>query len=667
LPKVSIHVPAHNEPPEMVIETLDALARLDYPHFEVLVIDNNTADESLWRPVEEHCRRLGPRFRFFHLLPWPGYKSGALNFALSQTAADAEIIGIVDADYIVEPGWLADLVGYFADPACAFVQTPQDYRDAPSRGRFARAMYLSYLYFFRISMASRNQRNGIIFAGTMGLIRRRALEEADGWDEWCITEDAELSLRLLEKGYRGIYVDQTYGRGLMPLDYAGLKKQRFRWAFGGMQILRMHAALLFHPWRGRLSPAQRFSYVSGGLQWLNDPLTLAFTVLLLFGSSALLIGGSFYVQPIVGAVVLVPPLFIFFAVARFLWAFRVRTGCRLREAIDALVILMGLTWVVTLACLRGLTSRQGVFLRTPKQEGGRQTLIEAGRIAGWETALGCAALLLMGALLLDRPVDFLTARGIIVVLLGWQALTYLSGSRSSLWSYLEGAGGWPGLRRKVSEDAGYALGTLVRERRMAGLVLLMAALGGGIYYLAISRAPVEERMARVDPLRQYLPAETVMRPTVEQRVASRLMLEAEAVRSGDPVRALMLWHPEGTIIDRNYTPADPGDDRIWSGREELLERYRREIAQRKYHRLRHLNLDVDVRGDVAVVTNDLDALLETPGRRIVYRVALPKSDRWTFRRIGGEWKIVSLEVNRASPASGRVRPLSTAESGGSVR
>src|SRR5260221_1549168 len=48
-PRVSLHLPAYNEPPEMVVETLDALARLDYPNYEVLVIDNNTSDERLWR------------------------------------------------------------------------------------------------------------------------------------------------------------------------------------------------------------------------------------------------------------------------------------------------------------------------------------------------------------------------------------------------------------------------------------------------------------------------------------------------------------------------------------------------------------------------------------------------------------------------------------------
>ena len=55
LPFVSLHVPAHNEPPDMVIETLTSLLRLDYPNYEVVVIDDNTDDEALWRPVEDWC------------------------------------------------------------------------------------------------------------------------------------------------------------------------------------------------------------------------------------------------------------------------------------------------------------------------------------------------------------------------------------------------------------------------------------------------------------------------------------------------------------------------------------------------------------------------------------------------------------------------------------
>ena len=79
------------------------------------------------------------------------------------------------------------------------MQTPQDYRDHQG-DVFSESTYRGYKYFFEVSMPSRNERNAIIFAGTMGLIRKSVLEEIGGWDEWCITEDAEASLRILKKG-----------------------------------------------------------------------------------------------------------------------------------------------------------------------------------------------------------------------------------------------------------------------------------------------------------------------------------------------------------------------------------------------------------------------------------------------------------------------------------
>ena len=117
-------------------------------------------------------------------------------------------------------------------------------------------------------MPARNERNSIIFAGTMGLPRRSAVERLGGWDEWTITEDAETSLRLLPAGWSGWFLDQPLGRGIMPLTFAALKSQRFRWCFGGMQILRKHWRDL-RPWDrhpgNRLSVAQRMDYLLGGL------------------------------------------------------------------------------------------------------------------------------------------------------------------------------------------------------------------------------------------------------------------------------------------------------------------------------------------------------------------------------------------------------------------
>jgi len=80
--------------------------------------------------VEAWCARHGDQgFKFAHLDDWPGYKSGALNYVLRQlTAADADVIGIIDSDYQVQPGWLRRCAPAFADPWIGFVQTPQDYR-----------------------------------------------------------------------------------------------------------------------------------------------------------------------------------------------------------------------------------------------------------------------------------------------------------------------------------------------------------------------------------------------------------------------------------------------------------------------------------------------------------------------------------------------------------
>ena len=82
----------------MLKATLDAVARLDYPNFECVVVINNTPDPTFWRPVEDHCRTLGERFKFINADNVAGYKAGALRLALAHTAADAEVIGVIDAD-----------------------------------------------------------------------------------------------------------------------------------------------------------------------------------------------------------------------------------------------------------------------------------------------------------------------------------------------------------------------------------------------------------------------------------------------------------------------------------------------------------------------------------------------------------------------------------------
>src|SRR2546423_11534234 len=235
-PRVALQVPCFNEPIEVMRETLTALVKLDYPEVVVQVVDNNTKDPKLWHALEQLCAELGGRFEFIHLEPWPGYKAGALNEATRRLPADVSILGIVDADYIVKPGFLSAMVGHFADERVAFVQTPQNYRDWRDSG-YLRGLFYSYRYFFDITMPARANRNAIIFAGTMGLIRRSALERVGGWDESVITEDAEASLRMLGLGTIGVYEPTVWGEGVMPPSFDGLKKQRFRWGLRRIQVL----------------------------------------------------------------------------------------------------------------------------------------------------------------------------------------------------------------------------------------------------------------------------------------------------------------------------------------------------------------------------------------------------------------------------------------------
>jgi len=376
LPKVSLQIAAYNEPPDMLIETIASAERIDYPNFEILVIDNNTTDPDVWRPVEDYCRDR-ERVRFIHVEDWPGYKSGALNLALTEyTAPDAELVGVIDADYVVEPDYLRSVVGYFADPNIGFVQTPQDYREY-EQDAYLTACYDAYKYFFTTSMPSRNERNSIIFAGTMGLLRRSVLEDLGGWDEWCITEDAETSLRMLKAGHSGLFIPTPYGRGIMPLTFASLKSQRFRWCFGGMQILRRHWRELM-PWdrdpKNRLTMGQRYDYLLSGLQWFNDLVNLAFTVVLLAMGVVFLTGGHVGLRPLEGAVVLLPAAIIASGLLRALWALRERTGIGVKRSLLAFANWLSLSWTVSLACVQGLLRAEGVFMRTPKSSDGHRLL-----------------------------------------------------------------------------------------------------------------------------------------------------------------------------------------------------------------------------------------------------------------------------------------------------
>ena len=362
-PKVSIHVPCYNEPPEMVKQTLDALANLDYPDFEVLIIDNNTKDPAVWEPVRDYCATLGPRFKFFHVAPLAGFKGGALNYLIPHTAPDAEVIAVIDSDYCVDRNWLKHMVPHFADPKIAIVQSPQDYRDQ-NESTFKKLCYSEYKGFFHIGMVTRNDRDAIIQHGTMTMTRRSVLEEL-GWADWCICEDAELGLRVFEKGYSAAYSHNSYGKGLMPDTFIDFKKQRFRWAYGAIQIIKRHTSSLLLGKDTELTRGQRYHLLAGWLPWVADGMNIFFTVGALLWSAAMIIVPTRVDPPLL--IFAIPPLALFvFKVGKIIFLYRRAVGVNLKDAFAAALAGLALSHTIAKAVLYGFFTTSIPFFRTPK-------------------------------------------------------------------------------------------------------------------------------------------------------------------------------------------------------------------------------------------------------------------------------------------------------------
>jgi exo-beta-1,3-glucanase (GH17 family)/cellulose synthase/poly-beta-1,6-N-acetylglucosamine synthase-like glycosyltransferase len=419
LPKVSIHVPAYREPPEMLKQTLDAVARLDYPNFECVVIINNTPDPEFWQPIQDHCRALGERFIFINAEKVEGFKAGALRIAMERTAADAEIIGIIDADYVLTPDWLKDLVPAFADPRVGLVQAPQDHRDG-DRSLMHYIMNGEYAGFFDIGMVQRNEANAIIVHGTMCLIRRAAMDMAGGWAGDTICEDTDLGLAIIEHGWLTHYTNKRYGYGLLPDTYEAFKKQRHRWAYGGFQIVKKHWRR-FLPGASRLTPDQKREFTLGWLNWLGAEslgvlvaiLNLVWVPIVAFADIA--IPDKILTLPIIASFLV--------SLVHFVTLYRLRVPVKSAQMLGAMIAAMSVQWTVCRAVANGLITEHLPFARTSK--GGLSSMSIEFQ-AFWEAVIG--VLLLVGAGVLIASNNFKHVHEIYVfaAVLVLESLPFLS-------------------------------------------------------------------------------------------------------------------------------------------------------------------------------------------------------------------------------------------------
>ena len=261
LPFVSIHVAAYNE--ERVIERLlTALTQLDYPEYEVVVVDDST-DES----VEVLQRWVGrPRFKILHRTSRDGFKGGALQQALKLMDPRTDYVVVFDADSVPFPDSIERLLPLFyrvsdgtssrrfnaafgvneppSEPGqvkrraeVAAVQSYQWHVLNKSESWLTEAVRAEYAGSYMIERPFQDAIGSLkMIAGTAYMIRADVLRDV-GWGT-SITEDWELTLKLYTRGYKIVYTPWAETPAECVSTFSRLARQRMRWAEGHTHNVR---------------------------------------------------------------------------------------------------------------------------------------------------------------------------------------------------------------------------------------------------------------------------------------------------------------------------------------------------------------------------------------------------------------------------------------------
>lgn len=241
LPPVSVIVPAYNE--GTVLErAIQSLLRLDYPEYEVLIIDDGSPDDTLATAAALEGVYGGVPIRVF--TKPNGGKATALNLGIANSRHP--FILCMDADSTVEPQLLRRALPHFEDPTVGAVagNVKIENRDR----LITRLQALEYIE--GLNMPRRAQ--GFIAAvnivpGPVGVFRREALTDVGGYDTDTFAEDADLTLKLISSGWKIVYEDQAVAWTQAPEHWLDLVQQRYRWTRGILQAIRKRKWLLVKP------------------------------------------------------------------------------------------------------------------------------------------------------------------------------------------------------------------------------------------------------------------------------------------------------------------------------------------------------------------------------------------------------------------------------------
>ncbi|MEE8560946.1 MAG: glycosyltransferase [Gemmatimonadota bacterium] len=241
LPPVSILIPAYNEA-EVIGHAIESLLQLDYPTYEVIVVDDGSTDDTLEVARRWEGKASGVEVRV--LTKRNGGKASALNAGIARSKYP--FVMCMDADSWVDPGSLKAAMPHFRDAAVGAVAG--NVKVANRENLLTRLQALEYIE--GLNMPRRAQ--GFIAAvnivpGPVGVFRREALEEVGGYDTDTFAEDADLTLQLITSGWKIIYEDQAITWTQAPTRALDLIQQRYRWTRGILQALKKRKGVYWHP------------------------------------------------------------------------------------------------------------------------------------------------------------------------------------------------------------------------------------------------------------------------------------------------------------------------------------------------------------------------------------------------------------------------------------
>jgi cellulose synthase/poly-beta-1,6-N-acetylglucosamine synthase-like glycosyltransferase len=394
LPPVTVQLPLYNE--QYVVERLiEEVIKLEYPRhlLQIQVLDDST-DET--RRVAERLvaryRDMGVPIEHHYRANREGFKAGALQEGLKT--ATGELIAIFDADFIPPPDFLQRTVHFFTDPNVGTVQTRWSYLNREFNLLTEVEAILLDGHFVLEHGARCGRGLFFNFNGTAGILRRRMIEDAGGWEHDTLTEDCDLSYRAQLKGWKFVYLPALDCPSELPAEMYGFQVQQSRWAKGLTQVAKKLLPAILRsnmPFRAKV---EAFFHLTPNISY---PLMMMVSALLLPVMIVRFYMGIFQM------VFLDLPLIVasFFSISAFyVLAQRELHPTSWKRSVFLLPALLavgvGLTVINTRAVIEALLGIRTSFVRTPKyaieRPGTKLISVKYRRRSGWlpfiEIAIG---------------------------------------------------------------------------------------------------------------------------------------------------------------------------------------------------------------------------------------------------------------------------------------